>query len=223
VVNQRVAQFGRHQRGVAGLGQRVAQQFGEFLARSGFGNQSRADPAGQRHQVGMPQPFQEPAVSGQHHGQQRLGVEVGAGEEPQLAQHFHAHFLGFVDQQHRLEAGGGQVGPPAFAESFEPSPTVPRGELHREDVPQFPIEVGGAGLRPLEHADHHVAERRQALGDDPQGHRLAGPRLAADEREAAFLDQLLDAPDEVLDRGGHQQSLAGKLRRERVPFESPQR
>jgi hypothetical protein len=74
----------------------------------------------------------------------------------------------------------------------------------------------------LEHADHHVAQRREAFGDDPQGHRLAGSRLAADEREAAFLDQLLDAPGEVLDRGGHQQSLAGKLRGERVPFESPQ-
>ena len=30
-----------------------------------------------------------------------------------------------------------------------------------------------------------------------------------------------DAPDEVLDRGGHQQFLAGKLRREGVPFQSP--
>ena len=95
-------------------------------------------------------------------------------------------------------------------------------ELHREDVAQFAVEVAAFRLRPLHHAHHHVAERGEAFGDDPQGHRLAGPRLARDQGEAPLLDQLFDAPGETLDLGGHQQGLAGQFRRKGVPFQPPQ-
>ena len=57
---------------------------------------------------------------------------------------------------------------PALAERAKAAPTIGRTEFHREDVAQFPIEVGSFRLRPFEDADQHVAQRRQALGDDAQ-------------------------------------------------------
>jgi len=143
--------------------------------------------------------------------QQRGRVEVGAGQQPQFAEHLRSHLLGFVDQQHGLDAGGGQMGTPPLAEGFEAAIAIRGAEFHREDLAQFAIEVGRLGLRPLQHAEHYVPQGPQAFGDDPQGHRLAGPRLAGDHREAALLDQLLDAPGEVLDPGSHQQRVAGQF------------
>jgi hypothetical protein len=114
------------------------------------------------------------------------------------------------------------MGAPTFAERFEAAVTIRRAELDREDLAQFPIEVGRFGLGSLQDSDHHVPQRGQTFGDDPQGHRLAGSRFAPDQGEAALLDQLFDAPGEMLDRGGHQQRLAGQVRRKRVPFQAPQ-
>ena len=111
---------------------------------------------------------------------------------------------------------------PTLAEGLESAPAVRRAELHREDVAQFAVEVTAFRLGPLHDAHHHVAERGEAFGHDPQGHRLAGSRLARDQGEASFLDQLLDTPGETLDLGGHQQRLVGQLRRKGVPFQPPQ-
>ena len=62
--------------------------------------------------------------------------------------------------------------------ALKAAPAIGRAELHREEVAQLAVEVGGFRLRPFEDADQHVAQRRQAFGDDAQGHRLAGPGLA---------------------------------------------
>ncbi len=90
----------------------VGEIIDRLLARGGFGMQPGADPRRQRKQVGMSQEFHPAVVPRQHHGQQGSGVEVGAGQQPQFAEHFGSHLLGFVDQQHGLDAGGGQMGAP---------------------------------------------------------------------------------------------------------------
>ena len=86
MIDQRVHEFGRHERGVAGLRQRVAEQLQQLLARGGLGHQSRADPGPQGHEVFLPQQLQESPVSREDHRQQRRGIEVGTGEDPQLAE-----------------------------------------------------------------------------------------------------------------------------------------
>ena len=89
------------------------------------------------------------------------------------------------------------MGSPSLAEGFESAPPVGRSQFDKENVAQLAVEVGRFGLRPLEHPHHHLTQRRQPLGDDPQGHRFADPRLARDHREPALLDQLLDPPAEI--------------------------
>jgi hypothetical protein len=103
------------------------------------------------------------------------------------------------------------VGFPALAERFESTPTIGRRELHREDIAQLSVEVGAFRLGPLEHTDNDVPQRLKPPGDNPQRHRLAGTRVTRDQREAPLLDQLFDAPGEMLDLGGHQQSITGEL------------
>ena len=100
---------------------------------------------------------------------------------------------------------------PALAERLESAPAIVRRELHREDVAQLAIEVGAFRLGPFDHADRDVPQRRKPPGDNPQRHRFAGARLTRDQREAPLLDQLFDAPGEMLDLGGRQQSFAGEL------------
>ena len=58
---------------------------------------------------------------------------------------------------------------------MNPPQRFERCELHREDVAQLAIEVGGLRLGPLDHADHDVAQRGQPSGDDPQRHLLPVP------------------------------------------------
>ena len=100
---------------------------------------------------------------------------------------------------------------PALAERLESAPAIVRRELHREDVTQLAIEVGAFRLGPFDHADRDVTHRRKPPRDDPQRHRFAGARLPRDQREAPLLDQLFDAPGEVLDPGRCQQSFTGDL------------
>jgi hypothetical protein len=99
------------------------------------------------------------------------------------------------------------VGFPALAERFKSAPAIVRRQLHREDVPQLPIEVAALRLGPLDHTDRDVTQRRQPPGDDLQRHRFAGARLSGHQREAPFLDQLLDTPRKMLDFGGSPAAL----------------
>ncbi len=91
------------------------------------------------------------------------------------------------------------------------------------DEARWAFQRSRSALGPLDHADHDIAQRGKPAGDNPQRHGLPGTRLPRDQREAPFLDELFDAPCEVVDPGSHQQSLAGELRREWVPFQAPQR
>ena len=100
---------------------------------------------------------------------------------------------------------------PALAERLESAPAIVRRELHRENVAQLAIEVGTSRLGPFDHTDRHIAHRRKPSRDNPQRHRFAGAGLTRDQGEAPLLDQLFDAPGEMLDPGRRQQSFTGEL------------
>src|SRR5215469_6630826 len=69
--------------------------------------------------------------------------------------------------------------------------------------------------------DGEFALSRQPLGEQAEHHTLAGARIAADQREAAFTHQaVLDAPAEAVDLAGLQQRFSRKVGRERVEFEA---
>ena len=82
-----------------------------------LGGQPGADAAAQRDQLLAAQLLDQPGVAGEHHAQQRLRVEAGAGHQAQLAQHGRAHLLRLVDQQHGAPACGLQVRQPALAQA----------------------------------------------------------------------------------------------------------
>ena|ERR1700747_1101074 len=69
--------------------------------------------------------------------------------------------------------------------------------------------------------DGKLALSRQPLGEQAEHHTLAGARIAADEREAAFTYQaVLDAPAEAVDFAGLQQRFSRQVGRERVEFKA---
>ena len=73
------------------------------LARGGLGDQSRADPTSQRDKILLSQKLQEPPVPREDHRQERVGIEVGTGEDAQLAEDVGAHLLCFVNQEYRAD------------------------------------------------------------------------------------------------------------------------
>ena len=78
-------------------------------------------------------------------------------------------------------------------------------------------------LRPTDHADRHVALRRQRSGQNAQGGGLAAAGHAGDQGEAAVAGELLNAPAERLQARGDVQRLGRDVGRERVPFEAVER
>jgi len=67
VIHQRIHELGRHERCVAGLGQRVVEQFKQILARGGLGHEPCTDAGPQGDQILMSQQFRESPVPGKHH------------------------------------------------------------------------------------------------------------------------------------------------------------
>jgi hypothetical protein len=129
------------------------------------------------------------------------------------------HLLGLVDDEHRAQQRGLDVGVPRVAQGLEAAPAIARGERHAEQVAELAIEVGDAALRMLDDADHDVAERGEPRGDDTQGGGLADTGVAADEGEAALAHQVFQPPAEVLEPGRDDKRFRRDLGRERIPLE----
>src|ERR1700692_1637659 len=127
-----------------------------------------------------------------------MAVEARGRQQPQLGEHGWRHLLGLVDDQHRSRQRGVDVGLPAIPQHLGSGPAVVRSQLDAEQSAHLAIEVGEAGLRARDDADLDVALRAEALGENAQRDGLAGAWGAGDEGEAAFADELLDAPAERL-------------------------
>src|SRR5208337_3031140 len=76
---------------------------------------------------------------------------------------------------------------------------------------------------PTAQADLDVTLLREPLGENAQGDRLACAGSPGDEGEAAFANQLLDAPAERLDARRGMERLDRHVGRKRVPFEAVER
>ena len=199
VIGEGGDQLGRHQLDGAGLVQGVLQQLVQLLGRGAFEREAHAHAAGERQQLLGAQAFEQAAVAGEHDGQQDMAVETRRGQQAQLGEHGGRHLLGLVDDQHGPRQRGVDVGLPALAQHLGAGPAVVRAQLDAEQVAHLAIEVGEAGLGPADDADLDVALLAEALGENAQGDGLAGAGRAGDEGEAAFADELLDAPAERLD------------------------
>ena len=159
-------------------------------------------------------------VTVQNDSQKEMGIELGGGQQAQLAQNGRLHLLGLIDDQHRLGKGAVDMRLPALAQDLGAAPAVVRMQLDAEELAHLPIEVGDVGLGAADHADLDVALRRQMFGQDAQGDRLAGAGSAGDEGEAALTGQLGDPPAEGMQACGDMQRLGRHAGGERVPLQA---
>ena len=221
VLAQGVDELGRHERGIARSGQEMAQAGAQLVAPGVLQGQAHADAGAQREQILAPQELGEAAVAGEDDAEQRAGVELGAGQHAQLAEHGGKHLLRFVDEEHGAQAGVLEVAEPAVAQGLEAAPAIVGLQGDAEEVAEFAVEVGQATLRVREGADGEVGQPAEAFGEQAQGDRLAGTGIAGDEGEAAFADEaLLDARAEEVDLRGHEQGFERQLDREGIPFQA---
>ena len=133
------------------------------------------------------------------------------------------HLLRLVDDQDRPRQRGVDVGLPALAQHLGAGPAVVGAEFDAEQVAHLAIEVGKIGLGPAAQADLDVTLLREPLGENAQGDRLACAGSPGDEGEAAFANQLLDAPAEQLDARRGMERLDRHVGRKRIPFEAVER
>ncbi len=159
-------------------------------------------------------------IAAQDHGQKRAGVEVGGGEDAQLGQDRGGDLLGLVDEQHRAQAGGLDVGAPGLAQGPEAGPAVMGLEGHAEELAELAVEVGDAALRPGQDRGGEVREGLEVVGHEAQGHRLAGARLAGDKSETALAREGLDTPAEVIELGWAPQGVDRDVGMEGVPLQA---
>ena len=168
----------------------------QFLGRGALESEPHAHAAAERKQLFGSEAFEQTAVTGQHDGEQDMAVEPGGGQKAQLGEHGGRHLLCLVDDEDGPRQRGIDVGLPAVAQHLGAAPAVGRTQLDAEQVTHLTVEVGKASLRPADDADLDVALCAKALGEDAQRDRLAGAGRAGDEGEAAFADELLNAPAE---------------------------
>jgi hypothetical protein len=109
---------------------------------------------------------------------------------------------------------------PALPQGFEASPAVVRGEGDAEELAELAIEVGHSALGPGQLPELDVGEVAEFVGEQSQGHRLAGTGLSGNESETALAHLVLDAPAEVVELGRAPEGLHRDVRGEGVPLEA---
>ena len=85
---------------MAGGASRCARQALELLPGGVLQGEPDPDAGAQGQEVFAPQEIGEATVAGEDDGEQRAGVELGAGQQAQLAEHGGEHLLGLVDEEH---------------------------------------------------------------------------------------------------------------------------
>jgi hypothetical protein len=85
-------------------------------------------------------------ICGQHGGEDRARIELGAGQQPQFAQGRSAHLLRFINQEHRTIQRVLDVMKPLFAQNLGTGPSVVRSQGDRVQMAKFAIEIGYCSL-----------------------------------------------------------------------------
>lgn len=220
VVAEGVSKLRGHQAGIARLTEEVFQEAAEFFAAGEFGGIAKADAVAQGNQFFPPQPVLQTGIAGEDGAQQRQRVEPGAGHQPQFAEHGHAHFLGFVDEEHGALPGGFQMAEPAFPQGPEPGPAIMGRERDAEDVAHFPVEVADLTLGMGHGADGDIGESLQLAGEVAEQDAFAGSGIAVDHGKTALADQhVFDPPAEVGHARGDVEGMGGNFLGKRVPFQ----
>ncbi len=201
----------REQTRIAGLGTGVAKELRKLGGRGGLKHQARANAAAERHELVTGKTLGQTGVAAEDGVEQAARIEVGAGQDAQLTQHLGAHLLRLVDQQHRTHQGRLDVGLPLLTQGLEAAPAVALRERHAEKVAQLAVEVGDAALRMADHTDGDVAQAREPVGQDAQGHRLAGAGRTGDEGEATLAHLAFETEAEVFDAWRDEERLRGQL------------
>lgn len=171
-------QLGGHQPGVSRRFEQVVEAEEQLFARGVVEMQTAADAAAQGHEVGMTQPLGEPPVTDEDDAEERLGVELLAGQDAQLVQDGREHFLGLVDDEHGPRHRGGDVLTPALPERLETTPAIVGAERDAEDIAQLAVEVAHATLWVIDRADDHIALLGEARREEAQGDALSCTRVA---------------------------------------------
>ena len=119
----------------------------------------------ERQQVIAAKELGEALVAGEDDAQQGARVELRGGEQAQLVHDRGGELLGLVDEQHRTQARGVEVGEPAGTQRLEAHPAVVGSEFDGEQVAELTVEVGEVGAGVGERGDGEVGQALEARGE----------------------------------------------------------
>src|ERR1700731_2734182 len=141
-INEIAAEYGVHPTQVSAWKRQAVESLSAF-----FDGGVRVDGnACKRQESGLFQAARQAMISGQDGGEDGARIQLTAGQEPQFAQSRRAHFLGFIDQEHRTIQRVLDVMEPLFPQNFGTGPSVVRSQRDRIQVAKLAIKIGQRSL-----------------------------------------------------------------------------
>jgi hypothetical protein len=189
----------RHEMWDRGLLQGMVEISHEVLFGEGLEDESGSYPGSQGDQLPCAQSFGKPLIATQNGGEDALGVEMGAGEEPDLIEAGGYHLLSLIDEEHGSKKGGLDMMQPPVSQGFEASVAVGRREIDPEDGAKLPVKVAKAALGSFHDANANILKGGEPVGDELQDLGFSQTRLCADQGKTAFHDQVLQSEGERLE------------------------
>ncbi len=152
----------------AGLCDQVSQTGEKLLGCRGLEPEANANARAERQELLLAQLVCQPAIAGEHDGEQRAGVEACAREESQLVEDDRRHLLRLVDEQHGAHEGGLEVLLPALAQRLGAGPAVVGAKRHTEEIAELAVEVGEIPLGARQGTDLDLRQPLEPLGEKPE-------------------------------------------------------
>jgi hypothetical protein len=131
---------------VAGGVEQMLEARAELLPTRVLETQPGADAAAEGPELVAPQEIGEAAIAGQDDAEEGARIEVGTGEQAQLAEDEGLHLLDFVDQEHGAEQRALQMREPPLPQGLEAIPAVVRLKDDAEEIAELTVEVGHVRL-----------------------------------------------------------------------------
>ena len=188
-------EFGRDQLGVACSSQQVVETCTEFVGRGVLELQVAADATLNGLQVAVAQPLRQAGVASEDDAEQGPGIEVLAGQNPDLVEDGSEHLLGLIDDEERAHEGGGDVLGPALPQSLKAVESIVVLGGDAEEVADLAIEIGDPALGMIDGADGDVGLLAEAVGEQTQSDALSGAGVADKKDVAPLLGGFSDDVD----------------------------